>query len=45
MQQGDWDNSNEPQPPNGGNVDTGASEITIAEEDEQTPGSLLKTSQ
>ena len=42
MQQGDWANLNEPYTPNGGNVYTGASEITIAAEDDQTPGGLLK---
>ena len=33
-------NENDPSAPNGINVDTGASSITIAEEDDQTPGIL-----
>ena len=41
MQQGGWDNENNPTTTNGSNFDTGASAIIIAAEDGQTPGTLL----
>ena len=41
MQQGGWFNVNNPSKPNGINVDTGDSEITIAAEDGHMPGAFL----